>query len=611
MKGKNDHPQPIGLDQMDLIKKKMEKSICKIKNSKGDFGTGFFCKMPFPDEFKLLRVLITNHHVLDEKDIKEGNKFKISLNDDTFTYELIIDNNRKVYTKEKYDITIIELKINDGLNSCTYLDIDDKDSMDDPKTNYTKKTVYLIHYPYGQKVQFSNGIIKLIFNDNITFSHMCFTEKGSSGGPLINLLTNKVIGIHKGSEDGKNYNKGILLKIPIQEFNQKYHNDKDNQMENNVSKNQIVNDNNNNQPKNTNNILNHNTSNPNMIFNNEMSNINKFENKSYMNYNDTDEYFDDYNDQEYLDILQMNNQLNLDIPNYNSLEVNSQNNNGKTVENLFPYIKAKRKEIIFINSKNETKIVKIPKTLRKNEIYSIAENYKSFEYYEITQLIHNNKILENDESSIDCISDGDSIKIIEALDNHDSPYYDYLLTKYNNSQIRAVIFKCEWADSKVINLPVDITGIEMKRSFLCKMDIPFKYIGEFRFIYNSKLVDNNEILKDTISIFSINPVISVDKIQSVVVSYTNIVGKRIKASVCFIGKRTSERFHHFYIGTLNQLKEFYHMIKSYSFGFDLIGNEIIYPEKIEVKENDKRTFSEAGIRNDFICKWKVKEKKYA
>ena len=53
------------------------------------------------------------------------------------------------------------------------------------------------------------------------------------------------------------------------------------------------------------------------------------------------------------------------------------------------------------------------------------------------------------------------------------------------------------------------------------------------------------------------------------------------------------------------------MIKSYSFGFDLIGNGIIYPEKIEVKENDKRTFSEAGIRNDFICKWKVKEKKYA
>ena len=123
-----------------------------------------------------------------------------------------------------------------------------------------------------------------------------------------------------------------------------------------------------------------------------MSNINKFENKSYKNYSDTDEYFDDYNDQEYLDILQMNNQLNLDIPNYNSLEVNSQNNNGKTVENLFPYIKAKRKEIIFINSKNEKKIVKIPKTLRKNEIYSIAENYKSFEYYEITQLIHNNKI---------------------------------------------------------------------------------------------------------------------------------------------------------------------------------------------------------------------------
>ena len=35
---------------------------------------------------------------------------------------------------------------------------------------------------------------------------------------------------------------------------------------------------------------------------------------------------------------------------------------------------------------------------------------------------------------------------------------------------------------------------------------------------------------------------------------------------------------------------------------------MIYPGEIEVKENDERTFSEIGIRNNFICKWKVQKK---
>ena len=59
----------------------MEKSICKIKNSKGDFGTGFFCKMPFPDEFKLLRVCFGKENAFDylyniQKQIENNDEFK-------------------------------------------------------------------------------------------------------------------------------------------------------------------------------------------------------------------------------------------------------------------------------------------------------------------------------------------------------------------------------------------------------------------------------------------------------------------------------------------------------------------------------------------------------
>ena len=212
----NEHPQSIGLEQMDIIKQKMEKSICKIKCPKGGFGTGFFCKMPFPNEFNLLPLLITNNHVLDDTDIKVGNSFIFSLKNDELVFKILFHNKRKTYTNKKYDITMIELRQSDGLKGYSFLEIDDNVFMDNPNNYYPKKTIYLIHYPNGQKVEFSSGIIKNIFEDNYTITHLCTTKTGSSGGPLINIINHKVIGLHKGSKNSHNFNLGTLLKIPIQ-----------------------------------------------------------------------------------------------------------------------------------------------------------------------------------------------------------------------------------------------------------------------------------------------------------------------------------------------------------------------------------------------------------
>ena len=46
--------------------------------------------------------------------------------------------------------------------------------------------------------------------------HNCTTENGSFGSPILNLQTNKVIGIHNKSST--NYNIGTLLKLPIKDF---------------------------------------------------------------------------------------------------------------------------------------------------------------------------------------------------------------------------------------------------------------------------------------------------------------------------------------------------------------------------------------------------------
>ena len=42
----------------------MKKSVCKIELQFG-MGTGFFCKIPFPDMDKMLPVLITNDHIIN------------------------------------------------------------------------------------------------------------------------------------------------------------------------------------------------------------------------------------------------------------------------------------------------------------------------------------------------------------------------------------------------------------------------------------------------------------------------------------------------------------------------------------------------------------------
>ena len=87
---------------------------------------------------------------------------------------------------------------------------------------YNQKSVYLVHYPKGKKMEYSPGAIKNISLDNYNIEHYCPSEKGSSGCPIINLLNYKVIGIHKGSKEKSNFNLGTLIKGPIKEFNELY-----------------------------------------------------------------------------------------------------------------------------------------------------------------------------------------------------------------------------------------------------------------------------------------------------------------------------------------------------------------------------------------------------
>ena len=74
-------PKSISFEETENILVQMKKCICKIYKN-GETGTGFFCKIPYPNQSKLLTVLITNNHVLNENDLKNNNKIRFTLKDD-------------------------------------------------------------------------------------------------------------------------------------------------------------------------------------------------------------------------------------------------------------------------------------------------------------------------------------------------------------------------------------------------------------------------------------------------------------------------------------------------------------------------------------------------
>jgi V8-like Glu-specific endopeptidase len=145
-------------------------------------------------------------------------EIKLTLDNDKITKSIVINNSRKIYTSKEKDITIIEIDHEkDNINFDAFLNVDENIYKDDLNEKYQNESVYIIHYENGKKAKYSLGIIRNISDDKININHNCATEEGSSGSPIINLQNYGVIGIHRGFFN--KINKGILLKIPIEEFN--------------------------------------------------------------------------------------------------------------------------------------------------------------------------------------------------------------------------------------------------------------------------------------------------------------------------------------------------------------------------------------------------------
>jgi hypothetical protein len=225
----NKHPESLTFYQTFKIIEQMKFSICKIING-NSFGTGFICLITNNEKQYHLAALFTCNHVINNEDINLKKEIDFEFRDKKLKIKL--DQPRIIYKSDKkeYDTTIIQLFFSEIDNS-GLLEIDsDIFIEDDLNEKYKDKSVYIIHYPNGKETNYSLGTIKDINMNESKIFHYCSTEEGSSGAPILNLDTYKIIGIHCGKENLFNWNYGTLLKLPVRLFMDLFERKLDNKM---------------------------------------------------------------------------------------------------------------------------------------------------------------------------------------------------------------------------------------------------------------------------------------------------------------------------------------------------------------------------------------------
>ena len=117
---------PVTQKDFPIINEKLKDCFCKIIKKK-NIEVGFLCKIKNPYTKNYTPILITSYQVLHKKDIIEGKKIELKINNDKNKIILKIDDSRKIYTSDesKFNITIVELKENEGFDLNKLPEIDE------------------------------------------------------------------------------------------------------------------------------------------------------------------------------------------------------------------------------------------------------------------------------------------------------------------------------------------------------------------------------------------------------------------------------------------------------------------------------------------------------
>jgi len=234
---KNNHEIPITSEESEKIIRQSKIYICKIyiPIGKGRYGTGFLCKIPFPDKNNYLPVLMTNNHVINKEQLLKYKKLELTFDNGKIKKIINTTPERRIYSIKEdhsYDLTIIEIFPEED-NIFHFFEIEAVDVTE----KFENESIYILQYPFieevdkGIKIKRHNCSIsygKIIKVNNNEILHDCSTENGSSGGPILLLKNFKIIGIHKcyynhvNKYKNMDVNAGASLKEPIENFNLKF-----------------------------------------------------------------------------------------------------------------------------------------------------------------------------------------------------------------------------------------------------------------------------------------------------------------------------------------------------------------------------------------------------
>ena len=346
---------------------------------------------------------------------------------------------------------------------------------------------------------------------------------------------------------------------------------------------------------------------------NQNQNINYTQNISNMNQNTNN----------------LNNQMNqkMDIKNQipeknqiqeleNMQTPNNFQNNSLDYKDIYPYINTNKINITFKISENTKINVKIPDSLKKNELYFTADKVKNgvfFKYSEPEemQLFYKNQLIEKDDSDIKFLLNGNNNEIVISEKNISlySKNINIQSTQNSNKQRFNIIFifKNNAVEKYNMNFENDLPLKELFKIFFSKYSIPEQNQNKYIFKYNTdflKINDNTPLNDEKLNLKNYSTIyiseIS-DDTKNTKNTYSKEKNPGIKLKATILMK---DRIMNMYAGTLQRISEFYkdikiHLMKIYDIEEKLIINKD--NSKLELKSNDNKTFSDYGIRSDFSC----------
>ena len=369
----------------------------------------------------------------------------------------------------------------------------------------------------------------------------------------------------------------------------------------NVMNNHINNMNNQNMGNNPNNMNYQNMeNNPNMMNNQNMGN-----NPNNMNYQNMENNPNMMNNQNMGNNPNMMNNQNIGN-NPNMMNNNNEEDNNNRFKDVYPYINGNKIQIILEGENNKRVYILIPTSLRSNELYYTARKYRNEildkYYFSKIKLYHNNILLNDDDTPIEFINNGDTICMRRSI----SSSYQNIFQNQNPPMINIIFrFSDNIVDRFCRPFPINIS-IRQMFIFIFEEFFEENERNFFYFVYNGSVIntEDNTLLSNFFSIFSYYQNIEIKKFSNIL---EDLPGKVFNVSIQ--NNRNLEL--DFTVGTLEQIRSFRRRLNQgiENLRYSIINNPILNPGEgeIELSEDDERTFSSIGIRDNCICRVELAE----